>query len=181
MNQQKQKIITPSGREFPKEWSLIYGEPLGYFQSIFLILKLAVYIPLWRTKVGLSGWIARATLPVVWLVMFALGQGSMLIFGVVGFISLIVSGFAFESEAGMEGRLIAVYGWAIPLVVAISPVLALFIMGGGNTEGLGKASKWNKWTSFNTVDQARCGRTTYRELLNHSQSYSDHHNSKNDY
>jgi hypothetical protein len=62
----------------------------------------------------------------------------------------------------MEARLTLIWGMAVPLFVAISPILALMIVGGGNSRGLGKTSKWSDYTSFKTVRQATSGRTNYK-------------------
>lgn len=154
---------TRSGRGLPIEWELLYGEPMSFLKSWLFVLKLSTYVPLWRAKVGLSGWLARISLPFTWIILLALGQGSFILLGAIGFIALLASALAFEFEKGMEGRLITVFGWAIPLVLVISPLLALFIMGGGNSSGLGRKSTCNDWTSLSTLDQARSGRTTYKK------------------
>lgn len=158
MTTSEQKLITKSGREYPSGWGAIYDEPMSYKKAMLFILKMSLWNITFKPTKRVSIWLMRLINPFVWLMIYALGQGAVLPFAIVGFFAIILSVLLFEYTEGMEHRLILIWGAAVPLVLMLSPLIALFVMGGGNKEGLGKHSTWNDQTSIVPLNQIKTGR-----------------------
>ncbi|GHG07140.1 hypothetical protein [Thalassotalea marina] len=147
MSSDVQKLVTPSGREYPADWARIYFTKLSYFSAFKVIIKLVFWHAMFKPGVSWGVWLIRLLLPFFWLVIAVLFKGEFIGFVVVGGLSLIIFKYIFENERGKHKRLSFCFGLAIPLVLVISPLLALFIM--GDNRGLGKATFWTDLNTFN--------------------------------
>ena len=167
MKNLKQQYVTKSGRAYPSEWELIYDTNLSYFNSLLIINTLTIWDGLIK-PLGLSRWVALFFLPFVYVVIAAIGTKQMempiAMFAVVGFLSSILCMLAYENELGMVGRLTFFWGLSAPLVIALSPILAIFIMGGNNHFNLGAKSKWIDHVTNDTMRKATSGRNEYHKL-----------------
>lgn len=155
----EEKLLTLSGREYPPGWDKLYNGKMSYWQSLFFIIKFSLWNIALKPSKRVSIWLVRLMNPIVWFLLYAFGLGSFLPLIVVGFFGLILSVLAFEHTVGMEHRLIFLWGISVPFVLMISPLLALFIMGGGNKKGLGKPSSWNDHISITPLTQVKTGRS----------------------
>ena len=161
MSINEKTLKTFSGREYPNGWDRLYGSPMGFWESLLFIIKMSFWPITLKPDRRFSIWLVRIINPFVWFLLYSLGQGSLLPILIVGFIALILSVLSFENTEGMERRLILLWGISVPLVLIISPFIALIIMGGENKEGLGKKTMWNDFTSMDSIRQATSGRNNH--------------------
>ncbi|MDO7085556.1 hypothetical protein WNY51_18405 [Pseudocolwellia sp. AS88] len=82
----------------------------------------------------------------------------MILFFVVS-LPHILSLLSFEYTTGMHKRLILLWDLSVPMVLALSPIIALIIMGGDNKKGLGRNSQWTDFSSLNYLSQIKTGRS----------------------
>lgn len=158
MSINEKTLKTFSGRNYPVGWEKLYNEPMGFWESIFFILKMSLWNITLKPSNNVSIWFFRFLNIITWFLFYALGQGTLFPLVIVGFFALIISVILFESTADMEHELILIWGAAVPLLLIISPLVAFIIMGGGNNRGLGKHSSYNDQTSIIPLNQIKTGR-----------------------